>query len=153
MGVRRPAGEAQRLPGGFDAVRGGASAMTCHAALRIGEFERRLRRERREAYGALLVTDDGLAGCGRHHPGDFLDDAATGTTCRVLDRLEERDRHLLAEIDAAEARLATGTYGVCEMCARTIPFARLRAIPTAGLCVVCEEIVERPEDAGIASRV
>ena len=114
--------------------------MTCHAARRIGEFERRLRRERREAYGALLRADDELAGCERHHPGDFLDDAATGMTCRVLARLEERDRHVLAEIDAAEGRLATGTYGVCEMCSRAISFERLRAIPTARLCVVCEEI-------------
>ena len=127
--------------------------MTCHAARRIGDFERRLRRVRREAFGALLMTDDELTGCERHHPGDFLDDAATGTTCRVLDRLEERDRHVLAEIDAAEARLATGTYGVCEMCARAIPFERLRAIPTARLCLVCEEIMERPEDAGIAFKV
>ena len=127
--------------------------MTCHAALRVGEFERRLRRERREAYGALLVTDDELAGCERHHPGDFLDDAATNTACGVLARLEERDRHVLAEINAAEARLAIGTYGVCEMCARTIPFERLRAIPTARLCIVCEEIVERPEDPRIASKI
>jgi len=127
--------------------------MTCHAARRIGEFERRLRRERREAYGALLMTDGELAGRERHHPGDFLDDAATGTTCGVLDKLEERDRHVLAEIDAAEARLATGTYGVCEMCARAIPFERLRTIPTARLCVACEELMERRGDAGIASKV
>src|SRR5262249_27301609 len=127
--------------------------MTCHVARRIGEFERRLRRERREAYGALLIADDELARCERYHPGDFLDDGATGTTCRVLARLEERDRHVLAEIDAAEARLATGTYGVCEMCTRAIPFERLRAIPTARLCVVCEEFMERAEDPRIASKI
>ena len=123
--------------------------MTCHAARRIGEFEHRLRRERREAYGALITTGAELAGCERHHPGDFLDDAAAGTTCRVLARLEERDRRVLAEIDAAEERLVVGTYGVCEMCARAIPFERLRAIPVARLCVACEEIMERAEDAGI----
>src|SRR5262249_58535827 len=111
--------------------------MTCHVARRIGEFERRLRRERREAYGALLIADDELAGCERHHPGDFLDDAATGTTCRVLARLEERDRHVLAEIDAAEARLATGTYGVRQMCTRSIPSQRLRSIPTPRLPGLC----------------
>src|SRR5262245_14740994 len=121
--------------------------MTCHAARRIGEFERRLRRARREAYGALITAGGELAGCERHHPGDFMDDAATGVACCVLARLEERDRRVLAEIDAAEARLATGTYGVCEICARAIPFGRLRAIPTARLCVVCEEITERTAQA------
>jgi len=69
--------------------------MTCHAARRIGEFERRLRRERREAYDALITAGGELAGCERHHPGDFLDDAATGAACGVLARLEERDRRVL----------------------------------------------------------
>ena len=127
--------------------------MTCHAALRIGEFERRLRRERRAAYDALVMTDGELANYERHSPGDFMDDAATGTTCRVLASLEERDRHVLAEIEAAETRLAAGTYGTCENCGRAIPFERLRAIPTTRLCVVCEEIVERTGDAGITPEV
>lgn len=127
--------------------------MTCHAARRIGEFERRLRRERREAYDALITAGGEIAGCERHQPGDFLDDAATGAACGVLARLEERDRRVLTEIDAAEARLATGTYGVCEMCARAIPFERLLAIPTARLCVVCEDVTERPARAGMATGV
>ena len=127
--------------------------MTCHVARRIGEFERRLRRERRAAYNALMTTDGELASCERHNPGDFLDDAATGTTCRVLASLEERDRHVLAEIEAAEARLAAGRYGICPICARAIPFERLRAMPAARLCVVCEEIMERAGDAGIAPKV
>lgn len=127
--------------------------MTCHAARRIGEFERRLRRERRAAYDALTTAGSELAGCERHNPGDFLDDAATGAACGVLARLEERDRRVLTEIDAAEARLATGVYGLCEMCARAIPFGRLRAIPAARLCVVCEEITERTARAGMASGV
>lgn len=127
--------------------------MTCHVARRIGEFERRLRRERRAAYDALVTTEGELASCERHNPGDFLDDAATGTTCRVLARLEERDRHVLTEVEAAEARLAVGTYGICQICARAIPFERLRAIPAACLCVVCEEIVERTDDAGIVPKV
>jgi RNA polymerase-binding transcription factor len=117
--------------------------MTCHAARRIGQFEQQLRRARREAYDALITADGELAGCERHHPGDFLDDAATHSACRVLANLEERDRRVLAEIDAAEARLATGTFGACEICTRPIPFARLRALPTARLCVSCEVAIER----------
>ena len=117
--------------------------MICHAARRIGQFEQQLRRARREAYDALITADGELAGCECHHPGDFLDDAATHSACRVLANLEERDRRVLAEIDAAEARLATGTFGVCEVCTRPIAFARLRAVPTARLCVSCEAAIER----------
>ncbi len=115
--------------------------MTCHAARRIGELERRLFRERREACRALDTTDAELAGCERS--GDSLDDSATDTTCRVLTRLEERDRCILAEVDAAERRLSAGSFGVCETCARPIPFARLRALPTARLCAACEAAAER----------
>src|SRR5215510_11573396 len=117
--------------------------MTCHAARRMGEFAQRLRRDRREITDALTTTDDELGGYTREHPGDFLDDAATDTTCRLLARLEARDRKVLEEIDAAEVRLSAGTFGMCEACMKPIPFERLRALPAARLCVTCEQTEER----------
>jgi RNA polymerase-binding protein DksA len=116
--------------------------MTCHVARRVGELERRLRHDRRETWHALVTTDAELAGLERPHRGEFIDDAAKETARRVLARLEERDRCALAEIDAAEERLATGTFGVCEACARPIPLPRLRALPMARLCIACEEKLE-----------
>ncbi|MFL6170353.1 MAG: TraR/DksA family transcriptional regulator [Ornithinibacter sp.] len=44
-------------------------------------------------------------------------------------------RDHLREVDAAAARLANGTYGVCEVCSRPIGVARLEARPTARTCV------------------
>jgi RNA polymerase-binding transcription factor DksA len=41
----------------------------------------------------------------------------------------------LAEIEAAEARVAEGTYGSCEVCREPIDPARLDARPTARTCV------------------
>ena len=41
----------------------------------------------------------------------------------------------LAEVDAAIERVATGTYGVCEVCGEPIDEARLEARPTARTCV------------------
>jgi RNA polymerase-binding transcription factor DksA len=46
-------------------------------------------------------------------------------------------RHDLAEIDAARARLADGTYGTCAMCGRPITDERLEARPAARTCVAC----------------
>jgi DnaK suppressor protein len=43
----------------------------------------------------------------------------------------------LAEVDAALARLADGSYGTCARCGRPIPEARLEARPTALTCVAC----------------
>ena len=37
----------------------------------------------------------------------------------------------LAEVEHALAKFALGTYGVCEVCRRPIPLARLRALPEA----------------------
>ena len=41
----------------------------------------------------------------------------------------------LAEIDAARARVADGTYGRCEVCGRPIAPARLEAMPSATRCI------------------
>jgi hypothetical protein len=74
--------------------------MTCHVALRVGEFERRLRRDRREVCHALVTTDAELAGMERPHDEGPIDEAARDATCKVLVHLQERDRHTLAEVDA-----------------------------------------------------
>ena len=51
--------------------------------------------------------------------------------------LLERARAQLSELDAAQERLRTGRYGVCERCGREIPADRLEAQPAARLCVAC----------------
>jgi RNA polymerase-binding transcription factor len=43
----------------------------------------------------------------------------------------------LAEIDAALARLADGSYGICQACGRPISAQRLAARPAARTCVGC----------------
>lgn len=52
-------------------------------------------------------------------------------------RLSERDRHELAEIDAAILRLDRGTYGKCERCDGAVGRHRLQALPEARLCMAC----------------
>jgi RNA polymerase-binding transcription factor DksA len=43
----------------------------------------------------------------------------------------------IAEIDAALARIAAGTYGNCVQCGSAIPEERLELRPFAGRCVTC----------------
>ena len=50
--------------------------------------------------------------------------------------VQQAEAHLV-EIDAALARVADGTYGVCTVCGRPIPQGRLEARPTATACVGC----------------
>jgi DnaK suppressor protein len=55
--------------------------------------------------------------------------------------LESLDR-TVRQIDAALARLAAGSYGVCETCAEPIAIARLQAVPFATRCVPCQSARE-----------
>ena len=50
-----------------------------------------------------------------------------------------RAQHLaeLSELDAAEARLGAGTYGICATCGQRIPDAQLALRPARTTCVAC----------------
>jgi DnaK suppressor protein len=54
-------------------------------------------------------------------------------------RLHERDSSSLLQIDLALGRIASETYGQCELCEDEIGAARLRARPFATMCVCCME--------------
>ena len=49
----------------------------------------------------------------------------------------------LAALDAAEARVADGTYGVCEVCGQRIPGAQLELRPARTMCVACADRLAR----------
>lgn len=47
-------------------------------------------------------------------------------------------RRVLKEIDDAFDRLAAGTYGICQSCAKPIPAERLEILPYTRHCVPCQ---------------
>lgn len=62
----------------------------------------------------------------------------------VLDRLDERSRREVEEIDAALRRVADGTYGTCTTCGAEIPASRLDALPATPSCIKCARANEGP---------
>ncbi len=46
-------------------------------------------------------------------------------------------RRELADIDAALARIAEGSYGTCQSCGGPMGLQRLRALPEARYCLAC----------------
>jgi len=54
-----------------------------------------------------------------------------------LDALVQQARAHLDEVEAAQQRLAEGSYGVCESCGGPIAPGRLEARPTARRCIDC----------------
>ena len=51
----------------------------------------------------------------------------------------ENEQEEMREIDEALERIEKGEFGICEACDKTIPLARLKAIPYARLCVECKQ--------------
>ena len=76
---------------------------------------------------------------------DMIDRAALETDCSLELRTRDRQRKLLAKIDAALARIDDGTYGYCEETDEPIAVRRLEARPIATLSVEAQERHERLE--------
>ncbi len=53
-----------------------------------------------------------------------------------------RDLHELRELQDAQTRLATGSYGRCIDCGTDIAYSRLRAQPAASRCLACQQIYD-----------
>jgi DnaK suppressor protein len=75
-----------------------------------------------------------------------LADRASHESDRALElRTRDRQRKLIAKIDAALRRLDDGTYGFCEETGEPISLKRLDARPIATLSIEAQERHERRE--------
>jgi len=75
-----------------------------------------------------------------------LTDRATSETDRALElRARDRQRKLIAKINAALARIEDGSYGYCEETGEPIGLRRLDARPIATLSIEAQERHERRE--------
>jgi RNA polymerase-binding transcription factor DksA len=61
-----------------------------------------------------------------------------GYDTHTLNVLARSASQRIAETALALRRMSEGTYGVCEDCHRPIPLGRLRAVPHAAHCTLCE---------------
>lgn len=73
---------------------------------------------------------------------DVTDRATAESDRHMTILMRERDRQLIDEIHEALARVKDGEYGICQECGEEIGMARLRAQPTATLCVHCKSLLE-----------
>jgi DnaK suppressor protein len=99
----------------------------------LDERERELRglvAERREA-----LDDQGIAA---EPAGDEADRAFGRVRSAIENDLLDLHLRELARIEAARAKAADGSYGMCADCGEPIPFGRLQANPTALRCAACQ---------------
>jgi len=93
--------------------------------------------ESRETLAALQNENE-------NHP-DLADRASSETDRAIELRARDRQRKLIAKIDAALTRLEDGTYGYCEETGEPISLKRLDARPIATLSIEAQERHERRE--------
>jgi DnaK suppressor protein len=79
-----------------------------------------------------------------NHP-DFADRASSETDRAIELRARDRQRKLIAKIEAALARIDEGSYGYCVETGDPISLRRLDARPIATLSVEAQERHERRE--------
>ena len=79
-----------------------------------------------------------------NHP-DLADRASSETDRAIELRARDRQRKLIAKIDAALARIQEGSYGFCEETGEPIGLKRLDARPIATLSLEAQERHERRE--------
>jgi DnaK suppressor protein len=80
----------------------------------------------------------------RNHP-DLADRASEETDRAIELRTRDRQRKVVAKIDAALRRIDEGTYGYCEDTGEPISLRRLDARPIATLSLEAQERHERKE--------
>jgi DnaK suppressor protein len=74
---------------------------------------------------------------------DHMADQGSATFEREMDMtFAENERDALDHVRAALVRVEAGTYGQCSRCGADIPTGRLEAMPTATMCITCQEADE-----------
>ncbi len=76
---------------------------------------------------------------------DLNDRASSETDWSIELRTRDRQRKLVAKIDAALRRIDEGEYGYCQVTGEPISLARLRARPIATMTLEAQERHERQE--------
>ena len=79
-----------------------------------------------------------------NHP-DLADRASSETDRAIELRARDRQRKLIAKINAAIGRIDDGTYGYCEVTGEPISLRRLEARPIASMSIEAQEWHEKNE--------
>ena len=118
----------------------------------LSEFRDRLAWARLLLARTAATCDDDFEALAAHECREIAEEPGTGTVGGLLARVQGPAREMLDEIDAAQARLERGTFGICEACREPIPLTWLRAAPTTRRCGECRNEMSGarwPRAAGI----
>jgi RNA polymerase-binding transcription factor DksA len=108
-----------------EGARAALAAAQARALARLASLERE--------FGGIVAAARDAGADDEHDP----EGATLAFERQHVAALADSAREDLAEIQAALARLADGSYGTCQACGARISAERLAARPTARTCVGC----------------
>jgi RNA polymerase-binding protein DksA len=117
----------------------------------LKDFKKLILKRKEEVLDDLRhITDDTLKKSQKEASGDIsgytyhMADVATDNYDREFSLgLASNERRTLYELDDALKRIEDATFGFCDDCKSTIAKIRLKAVPSARLCIKCQKKRER----------
>ena len=106
------------------------------------EMKELLLKEKQEIINKLKEDEDEIR-LGLNSDGDDVDIANEADSLKTREIFNQMDSKRLKAIDNALKRINDNRYGYCLQCGKKIPEGRLRAMPSAVLCITCKEMQER----------
>lgn len=116
-------------------------------AAEISKFKTLLTAKRNEILGIVLSMEEETLHRQRSDLSNMsIDMPDAGSDNYEIEHtlgLMDCERKLMKEIDEALDRMENGTYGICEGSGKSIPRARLEAIPWAKYCIAYASMLEK----------
>ncbi|HKD08370.1 MAG TPA: TraR/DksA C4-type zinc finger protein [Bryobacteraceae bacterium] len=107
----------------------------------LEKFKNILEAKQEELSGSLRNRDE----IAIEKAPDALDEVQLAGERELAIRTLDRDSNMLRQIRRALARIADGSFGVCQHCEEDISPKRMNAVPWAAFCIRCQEQVDRHE--------
>ena len=117
----------------------------------LKDFKKIVLKKKEEILNDLKhISDDTLRKSQKEASGDtsgytyHMADVATDNYDREFSLgLAANERKSLYELDDALKRIDEGSFGICDICKGRITKIRLKAVPSARLCIKCQEKKEK----------
>jgi DnaK suppressor protein len=109
----------------------------------LEELATQLRRKRASLLEGVAGSQQATTAIVEERESEVEENAQKERIARLTSRLTDRDQQMIQQINAALKRIEEGTYGQCAWCETDISPARLRALPTAILCIDCATAREK----------
>ncbi|MGE0468957.1 MAG: TraR/DksA family transcriptional regulator [Nitrospira sp.] len=105
----------------------------------VDDIRRKLITQRRELFREVAKTEEDLRWLHSDIESEVEERGQEETMVRLLDCLDGRAKAEIEAIDRAIFKLGSEQYGRCERCGKAIPQSRLDVVPSAAMCMACEQ--------------